>query len=229
MRRSNILIIIAMVGLILIVITGAICYGVHYLEKQNIGEGNYVNQYSLAEEAAANAAIWLSDAKEGEADVAALKEKMGALNVNIELQLVKTGLKEGNYTQSVDMESYEECRARVYEVLEEELTAIISERLKRAGFEEAEDSSFVKEQIEGALSMSAAEYIAESGVKFMPDYEELLEEFSQQGTYTVEDDKIVWSSAEKTEAQQYMRDEDTLIITAGESEREYPLVYEKVK
>lgn len=224
MRRKKGLLCLTII-LLLMVITGGVYLGIGYFRSLNLPEGTYKGEIDITDQVVTKAALWLSTIDEGTFDVQALEEDLGSVKISVELQIKRTGSNTGNYITTMSQEDYETGREQVNKAVKATVSNAISERLKAAGFDNAEDLEFVDQTITAALGMEFEAYLEACKVDFMPEYEELSKKYNQEGAYSISGEMITWTNDKTTTTDKLVRDDKSFVLTDGDGEIEYPMAY----
>lgn len=221
-RKTGLFYLITTIILLMIVICGVVIGCLKYIEKQNLPSGVYQCEVDITEQVLAQTALWLSEAYDDNFDLSAFEERLGTVVIVSEMTLEKTGTNTGNFSITVNQEMYDAAKRNVSLIVEQELTAVIADRLAIAGIDASKDTS---EIIESALGMSLGDYMVSCDISFVPEYNEYLEIYAREGSYSIDGSQITWNSGGVMTVNTFARGDNMIIFTASENTDNRAMVY----
>lgn len=202
----------AVIAILAVALGAIILMSVLRIRTLRAFSGDYTRTVDMTDRIVANTAIWLKDVEGADVSAEWIMNKTEPLLITIGISFDPEGLKSGSFTEEPDNASYIECSDRAYKLTADCLRELIIKRLTMVGYAESVSDQEADALIEEALGMSLDNYIKNAGVKIMPDYDEIVQEFTRAGDYRIDKTTIVWmrDGEEKTDA--FKTVNDTLII-----------------
>lgn len=202
----------------------------HFFKDRNLS-GEWTAELDFTEEAAVAAFAWLQEIEAVSVSLEDMEFSMRDLTVRVNLTLEQRAGSEGTFCCSVLPESYEACRQQAYQALAASFRALLSERLRMAGYTGGTDQEAVEALAAEAFGMSTVSYLMSCGPKLLPELEELQAGYDGSGTFRTSDGILIrqYDADDGTVAREerYIRQGESLILieevdSAGDSENPVP-------
>jgi len=177
---------------LIIVLLGCVAGGVILWRAQSPAHtppGSWHRQIDLREHAVGEARLWLGGARLGE------QVDAEAAFPAIPAELTLTLQKDGTWQCHVERESYEAAEAAAAQGMAAALRELLRLRIEDTG-RGGGTEEYLEARIADAVGMSSLEYLREHGPKLLPTLEELENSFGGEGTYRVEDGRLLLSGRE---------------------------------
>ena len=124
-----------------------------------------------------------------------------------------------NYNIYPDEESYKEAYETARAGFASEIEKMIVEKTGQAGYDLSSEEE-ARSVIEEALGMSMDDYVRDYLPALLPEYDELEDDYSESGTFSLNDSQIIWNPGGE-EKQENCVMQDNLLIFSGLTDRVY--------
>lgn len=198
--------------------------------------GEWTGELDMTQQAAVTALDWLRDIEAVSISLEDMESYMQDLTIQVNLTMEQTDRFEGTFCCSVLPESYDACRRAAYEAFAEAFQALLTERLRMAGYTGSMEKEDIEALVVETFGMSTVSYLMSCGPALLPSLEELQAEYDSSGTYQTAEGILIRqfdagaSGAVRTE--RYIRRESDLILleeadssAAGAFFSQYPVIY----
>ncbi|MBR5766461.1 MAG: hypothetical protein IKX95_06740 [Lachnospiraceae bacterium] len=210
-RRKRRKIIRLCTTVIMMLLTAVVLVAVLRLRALNAFKGDYYYTIDLADQAAAEAALWLSDVEGADIDTEWVRSRMPEdMSVKVILSFEREGLKKGTYSESLDKGSYEKCRDMAYAALSSCLRELIIDRLVYVGYAESVSETEADALINEALGMTMDDYLKNINVTVLPDYDTLAGPINREGDYKIKKKTITWERDGASVTERFVSEKGTL-------------------
>ena len=211
-RKRKRIIITTVVAVLAVVLTVAIFMSVLRIRTLRAFSGDYKRTIDMTDMIVANAGIWLDDVEGADITPEWIQERTEPILLTTTLSFSPHGLKKGSFTEELDNPSYSECSDKAYALITDCLRELIIKRLTTVGYAETVSDEEADALITEALGMSLDSYIKDAGVSIMPDYNELADELTRTGDYTIRKMTVEWTRDGEDKTDEFRTTGDTLII-----------------
>ncbi len=213
----------------------------HFLaaDDKNLS-GQWTAELDVTEQAAVTALGWLQEIEAVSLTLEDMESYMQNLTIEVNLTLEQSGRSRGTFQCSVLKESYDACRQEAYEAFAGAFRALLTKRLRMAGYTGSTEEAALEALAEEALGMSTVSYLMTCGPALLPSLEELQALYEGSGTYEIAEGILNREfagdgAAAARRAERYIR-KGTELILLEEMEKEdvdltghffeqYPIVY----
>lgn len=175
--------------------------------------GIYDGTVDITEDVAAESALYLSTVQGVEITSKDVLEYMDDVEIGVMLDAKSTGFGKGNYSITIDEDSYNDCKTKVYEAISMAMSDLIKVRLEKVGFDPEKEATTVEELTKNALGMSLPEYLEECEVDILPTLESLKAEVESSGEYTIAEGEINMMSNNSSNTHTYVYDKTNFVLT----------------
>ena len=135
-------------------------------------------QYSMAEEASANALIWLNQITDNELDFATVAECMGDMSITVE----RIPGKKGAYTQTLLEDTYEPCIAQANEGFKKAYIKAIENKILEHNPDAKIEEDTVDNLMNEVYGVSLDEYLSSVDCEIIPSLEDIKDRYNQEVT-----------------------------------------------
>jgi hypothetical protein len=174
--------------------------------------GDYTRTVDMTDRIVANAAIWLKDVEGADITTEWIMGKTDPLVVKTSIGFNPKGLKRGSFTEELDNPSYSECSDKAYKLTADCLRELLIKRLTMVGYAETVSDEEADSLIMEVLGTTLEDYIKNEGVAIMPDYNELAQEYTRTGDYSIDKMTIKWARDGEERIDGFRTTGDELII-----------------
>jgi len=182
-------------------------------------KGKWVREVEITNSVKAAASEWLSTALMSE------EVNIDEYIPDCRIEIVLSINDDGSWGETLDEESYNQCRKSAYDGLAQAFESLASKRLDAAG----KDVSDVDALISETINMTLDEYLRNYGPELLPAFETLNKEILSGGKYKVKGDTLYRSNdlitdALDGEATTYLCNSGALVLANSD---ESPILYTK--
>ncbi len=202
--------------------------------------GLWTARLDVTEQAAVTALGWLQEIEAVSLTLEEMESYMQNLTIEVNLTLEQSSRSQGIFQSSVLKESYDACRQEAYEAFAGAFRALLTERLRMAGYTGSTEDEALEALVTETFGMSTVSYLMSCGPALLPSLEELQALYEGSGTYEIAEGILYREfdgdgAAAARRAERYIR-KGTELILLEEMEKEdvdltghffeqYPMVY----
>lgn len=174
---------LALAGLLVFVALGGSFY------KPKV-DGDYIRKIDVTAEAVTKATLWLNDVQGANITAEEIRDYIGKVYVEADVIFKGTGSTYGNYSQTINEESYRAAEDMVYEAVGKRLNELMVDRLIKAGYEPELETTTIEDTVKEAMGMSTSEYLLKADIGLLPLLTDMQSEYNLKGGYTYEDNTL---------------------------------------
>lgn len=210
-------------------VLGLFCYQLNTkVESYNNIQGKWYYYEDYSKIAARNAYDYLADSGYKDVTLPDLEERMKDIKIPVTIEFKAIDKSTGTYTVDILKDEYDAMNDNAYEILEECVGDIISNRLMAAELiskdaSEEEQNAMIEEM----LGADLGDVIKEHGPKLLPFYEDIEKEIKDSGSYKKNEDFIVSTSDADKKDYIVSRIKDKIIVQVQNEENEEVYIYSK--
>lgn len=211
-RKNSTLPIIIFLTIMLVVMAGAFIYLLLFSNTMMI-RGEWTRQVDMTGYVRNEIEDYLETANMG--DEIELDQYMS--DMTIECHMVLDA--DGNYSEQLDIDSYNACMASARNVLKQAVTALIQKRMEAVKIDSGKDISAL---VSDTAGMDMDSYLMKYGPQLLPAVEDLQSENNRVGSYTADRSSITIHDAEgnsigNQSGNLYLVSNGTLVINYGDN------------
>lgn len=213
-RRRKIIMRRIIFVLSLLIIIGTIVGGIIFFMGRSLS-GTFEREADITDRVSADMAVWLSDINDPEIDAEWVRSRASGYSIK-EIMV----LSDGQYTRSIDQDSYNKLTADVYSDLGRMLTEIIKGKLLEKGYKENMSDEETAQIATEILGMSISDYLKSSELPIILPIQELASSIfnsdpgmNEAGTYKVRGGKITVNTGSETISETIINKKGTLVFT----------------
>ncbi|MDE7353655.1 MAG: hypothetical protein K2O06_11495 [Acetatifactor sp.] len=179
--------------------------------------GEWTAELDMTQQASVTALAWLQDIEAVSISLEEMESYMQGLTIQVNLTMEQTHRFGGTFSCSVLPESYDACRKAAYEAFAAAFQALLTERLRMAGYTGSTEREAIEALTAETFGMSTVSYLMSCGPALLPPLEELQAGYDGSGTYEAGEGILTRQfdagAPVAIRAERYIRKESVLILS----------------